>query len=469
MEAKKFNRFKISVLLTALLVAAVITVCLCLKFLHFDFNTVGSDYNLIQIDISTRPQNIEARLEYLYGYNTVDFGEAGENYLAHPDSVLLNKGTDNETVLTAYVGGHGKGPIILKNTTDGVDYGKRLTNTPNSWRYSEETPTLYELEFVNGSKKLILISANPKWKDYKSGDGFNASVSEDNGEHWSEFEKFYGKDSACKLSPIVAMSSLTRLKENGKFVDKWMGLFHDYNFCCYKTLLTFDDKGRMHWSKPQQFLKNSIDEKGRKIDQCFVAKKAKICEIEVVRSDNGFGDKLLMISRCESRRMNSMLAFSYDEGNTWTKLKEAPSALNGDRHKAEYLKDGRLFITFRSIERDKAKLSAVGEHSRNFFSEGWVAWVGTFDDIVSWYGGNRTAEGQYRIKLAHTYNAGQSSASLNANGDTGYAGLAVLRDGTVITSSYGRFKADSSKTFIASKRINISDTDELYERAISEI
>ena len=53
--------------------------------------------------------------------------------------------------------------------------------------------------------------------------------------------------------------------------------------------------------------------------------------------------------------MNSMLAFSYDEGNTWTKLKEAPSALNGDRHKAEYLKDGRLFITFRSIERDKAE------------------------------------------------------------------------------------------------------------------
>ena len=63
MEAKKFNRFKISVLLTALLVAAVITVCLCLKFLHFDFNTVGSDYNLIQIDISTHQQNNEARLE----------------------------------------------------------------------------------------------------------------------------------------------------------------------------------------------------------------------------------------------------------------------------------------------------------------------------------------------------------------------------------------------------------------------
>ena len=35
------------------------------------------------------------------------------------------------------------------------------------------------------------------------------------------------------------------LKENGEFVDKWMGLFHDYDFYNYKTILTFDENGKI--------------------------------------------------------------------------------------------------------------------------------------------------------------------------------------------------------------------------------
>ena len=37
------------------------------------------------------------------------------------------------------------------------------------------------------------------------------------------------------------------------------------------------------------------------------------------------------------------------------KTRGGPASLNGERHKAEYLPDGRLFITFRSIERDLRK------------------------------------------------------------------------------------------------------------------
>jgi len=37
--------------------------------------------------------------------------------------------------------------------------------------------------------------------------------------------------------PIVAMASLTQLKENGQFVDKWMGLFYDGDFYNYKSIL----------------------------------------------------------------------------------------------------------------------------------------------------------------------------------------------------------------------------------------
>lgn len=464
-KKRKINKSKLAVILTACLVAAVLIVSLCLYFFYFKYTTDGSDYSLIQIDlsdISAKPDGADGSFDYLYGYYTLDSGDGGEDYMAHPDSVILNRGTDRETVYTAYVGGHGRGPLYVKTTTDGINYSERVSGTPSSWEHSEETPTLYELNFKDGSKKLIMISANPKWAGYLSGDGFNASLSDDEGATWTEFQKFYGKDSSHKINAVVAMSSLTHLKEDGEYTDKWMGLFHDNSFRCYKTILTFDENGNMQWSDPQEFFKNSVDGDGKACDQTFLAKMAKLCEIEVIRSDGGNGDVLCLIARCETHRMNSMMSFSYDEGKTWTALKEVPSALDGDRHKAEYLQDGRLFITFRSIERDKAKKKANGAGTKHFFSEGWVAWVGTFEDLVEWYNGDRSSEGQYRIKLAHPYLQGQSETAVAANRDCGYAGLVVLRDGTIITASYGRFSADSDKTFIISKRININDVDRIY-------
>ncbi len=457
---------KIAIAVVAGIMAAVLIIGLCLYFFYFRYTTEGGVYGIEQIDLSVKPEGTEPSFDYLYNRTVIDFGEDGEDYLAHPDSILLDRGTENERVFTSYVKGHGKGELVCKITYDGLDYGTRLTNLPDSWKYSEETPPLYELNFTNGDKKLIMVSANPKWKGYKTGDGFNVSQSDDGGQSWSEFRKFYGINSSHKVNAIVAMSSLTRLKENGRFVDKWMGLFHDDGFRCYKTVLTFDDSGNMQWSDPEELLKNSAVN-GKSADQRFFAKMAKLCEMEVIRSDGGSGDVLCILARCESHRMNSFMTFSFDEGRTWTQLKETPSSLDGHRHKAEYLKDGRLFITFRGIERNKAKLKANGIKHTNFFSSGWIAWVGTFDDLVKWYAGDCTAEGQYRVKLAHTYNAGQTEPCDNANGDTGYAGLVVLKDGTVITSSYGKFDAESGKTYIVSKRINMDDLDALWRSQLS--
>lgn len=467
MRSEKINKKKIAIILTAVIVAAVIIISVCLNFFYFKYTTEGSDYNIVQIDLSKKPYGTDSRFDYLYGFEVVDDGDGGEDYLAHPDSVLLNRGKENETVFTAYVGGHGKGALICKTAIGGAGYGERLATTPDSWRSSEETPTLYELDFTNGDRKLIMISANPKWPGYLSGDGFNASLSDDEGASWTEFEKFYGKNSSHKVNAIVAMSSLTRLKENGVFADKWMGLFHDDLFRCYKTILSFDTNGKMQWSEPEEFFKSSVDENGKATDQTFLAKMAKLCEIEVIRSDGGQGNALCLLARCETRRMNSMMAFSYDEGKTWTELKEVPASLVGDRHKAEYLNDGRLFITFRGLCRDTAKKKANGAGSKRFFCEGWIAWIGTFDDLVNWYKGDKTFEGQYRIKLAHPYEDGQKESATRANYDSAYAGLVILKDGTVALTSYGRYGANSDKTYIISKRINIADVDELYRAQIA--
>lgn len=410
----------------------------------------GGDYTIPQLDLSAAPKDSDESISYLYEQSTVD---SSADYLAHPDSVLLKSGN----ILTVYPKGHGKGEILNRLSTDGgKSWSGCVENTPITWQESLETPTVYRLTFTDKSEKLILISANPKWPDMDTPGGFNCSVSSDDGMTWTQFEPFYTKETDGGVIPIVAMSSLTQLKEDGKFVNRWMGTFHDADFYNYKTELTFDEQGYPMWSKPVKYFAAYRN----------VEAKAKMCEVEIIRSDGGRGDELCLIARSNSKKMNSLISFSQDEGETWSKPVEAPAALNGERHKAEWTKDGRLFITFRSIERGSRAKKAAGTklfNTKKWLSEGWVAWVGSYDDLKN------GTEGQYRIKLAHTYLKGQKSPQYSANADTGYCGNVVLEDGTVVTSSYGCFSPDEKtadgklKTYIVSKRINLKDTDKLVQ------
>ena len=435
------------ILAVTLLVTGVIIAVIVIKNLR---GTTVADYTVPEIDLSVMPAGTDEKYAGLYDLSVVD---DTADYLAHPDSVLLKNGD----ILTVYPEGHGKGAIRTKISSDGgVTWNSSVKNTPESWKNSLETPTIYRLQFSDGKTddKLILISANPKWPGMSTPGGFNASVSTDEGKTWSEFELFYDNDSEYPVVPIVAMASLTRLKENGEFVDKWMGLFHDADFYNYRTILTFDEDGNMHWSKPEKYFSQYRE----------VEKKANMCEVEVVRSDNGAGDTLALIARSNSKKMNSLISFSTDEGKTWSEPKEVPSALNGERHKAEWV-DGKLFITFRSINRGPAAVKGSG---KSWVSEGWVAWVGTFEDL------KQGKEGICRIKLAHIYNDNQTSPEYIANADTGYCGNVVLDDGTVVTSTYGKFSPDektsdgSYKTYICSKRINLRDIEEMIKHMKGE-
>lgn len=419
-------------------------------------DTTGKTYTIPQIDLSKEPLSSDSKFKSLFQLNIVD---DGSDYMAHPDSVLLNNGN----IMTVYPEGHGKGPVLTKISEDGgVTWGNRLTNTPESWKNSKETPTIYRLNFNDGSTKLVLISANCSWHIPGAGDGFMASISSDEGASWTEFKKFYGKGSSDFVDPIVAMASLTRLKDaNGQWRDAWMGFFHDYSFYNYKSILTFEN-GEMVWSAPEKYFANY-----RKIE-----KNSSMCEVEVVRSEQGQGNELMLLTRSNGKgagkkNNNSMMSVSKDEGATWSEPKELPQAVSGERLKADYLPDGRLFITFRSIERDPEMLKKYAENKKyNWYSEGWIAWVGTYDDLKN---GN---EGQYRIKLAHTYLNGQTEPARTANGDTGYCGNVILPDGRIMTSTYGCFGEKNSKgefkTYIAAKTLDIKLIDELYNRAINK-
>lgn len=411
----------------------------------FYFSNGAGDYSIPLVRLDVMPENTPDELKYLYELSTID---DGLDYIGHPDAILLKDGS----ILDVYPSGHGKGAVRSRISYDGgITYTGEIENQPESWKASRETPTVYRLEFSDGTPdKILLVSGNPDWHDGKGSiGGFNFSLSDDEGKSWTEFELCFSKKDDATVIPIVAMASLTRLKENGKFVDKWMAFFHDSKFINYKTILSFEN-GKPVWSVPEPYF---AQHRG-------IEKKVNMCEVEVIRSDCGKGDELCLIARSNNKKYNSLISFSKDEGKTWSKPRFAPPALNGERHKADYTTDGRLFITFRSIERGKEKIKKhSAEHMKNWFSEGWVAWVGTYDDLKN------GKEGQYRIKLAHTYLKNQKEPELSANADTGYCGNVVFDDGMIVTSTYGAFGnkiADGSyQTYVVSKRLKLSDIDKL--------
>ena len=118
------------------------------------------------------------------------------------------------------------------------------------------------------------------------------------------------------------------------------------------------------------------------------------------------------------------------------RLDELPAALTGDRHTAQYAPDGRLFVSFR----DRTLVSPT-------FGD-WVAWVGTFDDIV------HGREGQYRVRLMDN----------KKGADCAYPGVEVLPDGTMVTTTYGHWTARAAP-YIVSVRFQVGELDALAKRA----
>lgn len=81
-------------------------------------------------------------------------------------------------------------------------------------------------------------------------------------------------------------------------------------------------------------------------------------------------------------------------------------------------------------------------------------------------------EGDYRIKVAHTYLDSQSEPCVAANADTGYCGNVILPDGTAVICSYGIFSVEEKRTVFTLpiraekaqnvyyfKRINVKDVE----------
>lgn len=422
------------------------------------------------VDLSAAPEGTAEQYQYLYEQHPVATDDeyfglyGGREYQGHPDSVLL----DNGNILVAFPKSHGRAETIMMLSTDGgltyTDIFNADNPKPDSFYHTEETPTIYKLDFTDGTQKLITISGRPSWADQPGdkGEGWDAAISaslDENGKcdglEWSEHENFYGPNAvrekykreagAEKYDAVVAMSSLTQMKdENGNLIDKWMGTYHDdRNFTVYKTFLTFNEDGSMEWSEPERLL-------GKNDAYREVESREKFCEVEILRAPDG--KELAAIFRANAHYTFSYVSFSTDEGVTWSEPQQLCKELTGDRHKAEYDPvSGKLIITMRSINfRDN-------NPNLGWTSRGWVAWIGDYEDLKK----GEEGCGDMLVKLAHTYGTSGTEITEFANADTGYAGLVVLADGTVVTTSYGTFSPVGSelggKTYVMTKQFKIAD------------
>lgn len=348
-------------------------------------------------------------------------------YLGQPDSILLD---DDKTILTVYPNGHGFGEALLSKSTDGGLTWEKRVPANETWKNSEETPTIYKLDLIDGTQKLISISGGPAWHG-STFRGFKTSISDDNGETWSEYKEW-----ETGINTIVGMASLIQLKdEDGNLINKWMGVFHDYSYINYKTYLTFDDNGKEQWSTPEPYLSEYRD----------VESEAQICEVGMFRSPDG--NRIVALARSQSHKHTSTIFYSDDEGKTWSRPRYVQGSLNGERHKATYDPiSGRLLISFREIKLDT---NDDGSTSDNDWMAGdWIGWVGTYDDLMN---GN---EGEYRICLGKDY-----TKSARA-GDCGYAGNVVMSDGTFFLNSYGNFDTNTNNnTYIMGVRFKLGEID----------
>ncbi|HPA19255.1 MAG TPA: sialidase family protein [Verrucomicrobiae bacterium] len=347
--------------------------------------------------------------------------EAGQ-YLGHPTTVLLE---DNATILVVYPKGHGRGAIVYKRSTDaGKTWSERLP-TPKSWETSLEVPTLHRVVDASGKRRIIMFSGLFP---------IRMAVTEDDGANWSELKPIGDFGGVVAMASVIALKSpghyLAFFHDDGRFIRGGEGrleakrgdgghtspMAKAWRFWVYTTL---SKDGGLSWSVPVPIA---------------MLPDANLCEPGALRSPDG--KQIAVLLRENSRRRNSFVIFSDDEGLTWTEPRELPAALTGDRHVAKYAPDGRLFVSFR----DTTHVSPT--------KGDWVGWVGTYDDIA------RGREGQYRVRIMD-----------NTKGaDCTYPGVEVLPDGTFVTTTYGHW-TQGEQPYIVSVRFKLEELDARVKRS----
>lgn len=328
-------------------------------------------------------------------------------YQGHPTTLLL---PDQKTILAVWCINHGGSAGPMARSEDGGKTWSRLDERlPAGYSTHQNCPSIYRMIDPAGKARLWVLSAA---LGKRGGPGMPCIMSEDNGATWKEMPPL-------GFPCVMTFSSMVRLKDG-----RYLGLYHKgpdgKDRAPLVVLQTISDDGGFSWSEPQVVAE--------------VAGKNP-CEPCVFRSPDG--NQLCCLMRENTHKGRSLMMFSNDEGATWTTPVDTPWGLTGDRHKQIFTKDGQLVVCFRD--------QAPGSSSRGHF----VAWVGTYDDIVN----NR--DGNYRVKLLHHH---------GRTGDCGYPGVELLPDGTIVATTYVKYRDNKDKNSVVAVRFKLDDLPKPEEK-----
>lgn len=323
-----------------------------------------------------------------------------DTYQGHPTTVLL---PDGQTMFATWTIGHGGPCGPLKRSDDGGRTWSELLPTPENWQGVRNCPALYRLTDPQGVSRLFVFAGQGP------GGAMHQSVSTDDGKTWSPMRSNH---LVCVM-PFCTIAAanggkkligLTNIRRPGETKDSRSNIIAQSE----------STDGGLTWSKWQILLDLG---------------DSKPCEPEVVRSPDG--KQLLCLMRENVRTQPARYMTSDDEGRTWSEHRTLPPGLHGDRHKAVYTADGRMVVVFR----DMGNTSPTRNH--------FVAWVGRYEDILA------GRDGVYKIKLLHSHKGS----------DCGYPGLELLPDGTLVATTYVKYRAGSEQNSVVSVRFSLAETD----------
>jgi hypothetical protein len=298
---------------------------------------------------------------------------------------------------------------------------------PPNYVNFKNCPSIYRLTDPQGKERLWVFAArtltdteNPTPIEGRHEGYMPRIVSEDDGKTWRELPPIGGR--IAKDDPfrcIMTFSSIVRLKDGSH-----LGLFHRGSGIgeegTLQVLQSITRDGGFTWSQPTMVCDGThLDGKHP-------------CEPCVFRSPDG--DELCCLMRENRRSGASLVMCSRDEGKTWSMAADAPWGLTGDRHHGIQLPDGRMVIVFRNASpqsKDKG---------------GFIAWVGTYDDI------KEGKPGQYRVSLLKTFKDGF------------YPGLHLLPDGTIVATTYANYRKEDVGCSIVSVRFTMSEIEAIANR-----
>jgi len=352
-------------------------------------------------------------------------------YHAHPTTTML---ADNKTIFCVWNIGHGGHAGPMARSDDGGLTWTRMDDTlPPNYVNFRNCPSIYRLTDPQGKERLWVFAASTRVQEPREFAGrlrgwMPRIVSEDDGKTWREEPPLgpMAADASTKTwfsSPfrcVMTFSSIVRLKDGS-----YLGMFHggaDGKDAKLQVLQSITRDGGFTWSKPVMACDGTE----------LLGKDP--CEPYVFRSPDG--DELCCIMRENRRSGTSLMMFSRDEGKTWSKAVDTPWGLTGDRHHGIRLPDGRFVIVFRNASpnaKDKG---------------GFIAWVGTYDDI------KQGKPGQYRVSLLKTFKDGF------------YPGLHLLPDGTIVATTYANYRKEDVGCSIVSVRFKMSEIDAMARKPI---